>query len=188
MLLNITDCLLCTHTLLTSSKTSIIIHDVDKEAIATQHSLAWFLVGLFPTIAFLGFLPKFLSLQKRLPAVTSLCAMVPGPVTADHSSLPNYAGRLFISRLENSIFNKSNIKEVLSMRKSGDNDLLLLLLFPAQMVLQMKWIKIGSSLWLVTGADLAPPVGSHQTHSTPPAQELPTGTCVLWQFRKLSSE
>lgn len=65
------------------------------------------------------------------------------------------------------------------MRKSGDNDLLLLLLFPSQMVLQMKWIKIGSSLWLVTGADLAPPVGFHQAHNITPAQELPTGTCVL---------
>lgn len=39
------------------------------------------------------------------------------------------------------------------MRKGGDSDLLLLLLFPGQMVLQMKWIKIGSSSWLVTGAD-----------------------------------
>lgn len=52
------------------------------------------------------------------------------------------------------------------MRKCGDDDLLLLLLFPAQMVLQMKWIKIGVSLWLVTGADLAPPVGFHQARSS----------------------
>lgn len=65
------------------------------------------------------------------------------------------------------------------MKKSGDDDLLLLLLFPAQMVLQMKWIKIGVTLWLVTGADLAPPVGFHQGRSSPLGQELPTGLCVL---------
>lgn len=88
-------------------------------------------------------------------------------------------GCLLTVRLENLIFNKNNKKEMLSMRKSGDNDLLLLLLFPAQMVLQMKWIKIGNSLWLVTGADLAPPVGFHQAHSSPPVRELPTGMCVL---------
>jgi hypothetical protein len=65
------------------------------------------------------------------------------------------------------------------MRKSGDNDLLLLLLFPAQMVLQMKWIKIGAFLWLVTGAGLGPPVGFHRAHSLLPAQALPTGLCVV---------
>lgn len=51
------------------------------------------------------------------------------------------AGCLFTSRLEHLIFNKSHKNEVLPTRKSGDNDLLLLLLFPAQMVLQMRQLK-----------------------------------------------
>lgn len=121
--------------------------------------------------------------EKTTSSQVSLCHVPspsPSPVSRQlGTAFKTTAGFLFTSRLENLIFNKSNKKEVLSMRKSGDNDLLLLLLFPAQMVLQMKWIKIGSSLWLVTGAALAPAVESHQTHSTLPAQELPTSTCVL---------
>lgn len=143
--------------------------------------------------SFWGF-PASCPPEKTASSQVSLCHVPrPSPNSVSgrlRTAFVMIAGCLFTSRLEHLIFNKSHKNEVLSMRKSGDNDLLLLLLFPAQMVLQMKWLKkkIGSSLWLVTGADLAPPVGPHQTHSTPPAQELPTGTCVLQQSRGLSSE
>lgn len=160
------------------------MHDIGKEAIATQCCFAWLSVGLPLTVASGAFQP-LAPPEKRASSQVSLCHVLrPSPNSVSgqlRTAFVTIAGCLFTSRFEHLIFNKSNKNEVLSTRKSGDNDLLLLLLFPAQMVLQMKRIKkkIGSSLWLVTGADLAPPVGSHQTHSTPPAQELPTGTCVL---------
>lgn len=81
--------------------------------------------------------------EKTASCKVSLCHAPrpsPNPVSQEiTTAFITIAGCLFTSRLENLIFNKSNRKEVLFMRVSGDDDLLLLLLFPAQMVLQMKW-------------------------------------------------
>lgn len=77
-------------------------------------------------------------LEKPTSSQVSLCYVPrpsPNPVSQETvTAFVTIAGCLFTSKLEN-VINKSNKKEVQSMRKSGDNDLLLLLLFPTQMVL-----------------------------------------------------
>lgn len=120
------------------------MHDTGKEAIATQCCFAWFSVGLPLTVASGAFQP-LAPPEKTASSQVSLCHVPrPSPNSVSgrlRTAFVTIAGCLFTSRLEHLIFNKSHKNEVLSTRKSGDNDLLLLLLFPAQMVLQMKWIK-----------------------------------------------
>lgn len=185
MLLNIANCLLSTYILLLGR-----IRQNPKSS-----DMMLLVSHCYPTLPCMVFCRtcfyhRFVVLSSQPPAPpekttsSQISVMFLDPVPIRSHQNPGQLLQLLLaaylpSRLENLIFNKSNKREVLSMRKSGDNDLLLLLLFPAQMVLQMKWIKVGSSLWLVTGADLALPVGSHQTHSTLLVQELPTGMCTV---------
>ena len=120
------------------------MRDIGKEAIATQCCFAWLSVGLPLTVASGAFQP-LAPPEKTASSQVSLCHVLrPSPNSVSgqlRTAFVTIAGCLFTSRLEHLIFNKSHKNEVLSMRKSGDNDLLLLLLFPAQMVLQMKRIK-----------------------------------------------
>ena len=87
------------------------MHDIGKEAIATQCCFAWLSVGLPLTVASGAFQP-LAPPEKTASSQVSLCHVLrPSPNSVSgqlRTAFVTIAGGLFTSRLEHLIFNKSH--------------------------------------------------------------------------------
>ena len=87
------------------------MHDIGKEAIATQCCFAWLSVGLPLTVASGAFQP-LAPPEKTASSQVSLCHVLrPSPNSVSgqlRTAFVTIAGCLFTSRLEHLIFNKSH--------------------------------------------------------------------------------